>query len=100
MILTDLGCWFPMPRLAAYLGAPPGKTRVFVYTLCEDCERRDPGGSAVEGRIIADRRTKLAAADAGLALVEGAVRFGSPEDFARFGSAWERHEPPAPAASR
>ena len=52
------GCLFPTPRLAAYLGAPPGKTRVFVYTPCEDCERRDPGGRAVEERILADRRTK------------------------------------------
>jgi len=94
------GCWFPTPPIAAYLGDPPGETRVVVYALCEDCQRRAPGGSAVEERLLAARRTALAAADAGLALVAGAVRFESPEDRARFGAAWQRHEPPAPEASR
>jgi hypothetical protein len=94
------GCWFPTPPIAAYLGAPPGKIRVVIYALCEDCHHHDPGGSVVAERILAERRTALAAADAGLALVAGAVQFGSPEDVARFGAAWQRHEPPAPEASR
>jgi hypothetical protein len=86
----NAGCWFPDSRLASYLGAPPGKDRVFVYSLCDGCHATD-----VEERFLAERRTRLAAADARLEVSDGVVIFSGPEDLERFSTAWDRHEPPA-----
>ena len=87
------GCWIPTPRLAVYPGAPPGKDRAVVYSLCSDCWHRDGVLGAVWG---SDPRRSSRRTGRGLALVDRIVRFGTPEDVARFAAAWERFSPPRP----
>jgi hypothetical protein len=53
----------------------------------------DPG-DRVEGKILRGRRTRVAAAEAGLEVAGEFALFGSPADLGRFLAAFARNAPP------
>ena len=47
-----VGTWFVAPEFGRTIGVPDGKTRVYVYRLCEDCGARAKDGDAWTDRMI------------------------------------------------
>jgi hypothetical protein len=48
----DVGIFVPKPRISDRLGAPPGKLRVAVYSLCNPCGDRPGLQDRVDGVIL------------------------------------------------
>ena len=88
------GIWSPTPSLAGYLGAAEGEHETFVYGLCDECMDKPDPGDRVEEKILRGRRTRLAAAEAGLEVAGGFALYGSPADLERFLAAFARNAPP------
>jgi hypothetical protein len=61
---ANVGVWQPSPEHQRRLGAPEGKTRVLIYTLCRSCAAKPDSIGRVEDRALAtaERRRKALAA--------------------------------------
>lgn len=91
---SRVGAWFPTDRYSRYLGAPPGKTRVVPYALCDACHTAPDSMRTVEDAILLQRQARLAAAEVGLSIEAGFLPFGNQADLERFAAAYDRNAPP------
>jgi hypothetical protein len=48
------GIFVPKPPARFRFGTPPGKTRLFRYSLCRRCHRKRGVGQRVEAKLLAD----------------------------------------------
>ena len=48
------GVFIPKPHARLRFAVPPGKTRLFRYSLCRRCHRKRGVGQLVEAKLLAD----------------------------------------------
>lgn len=90
----NAGFWAPIASLSRYLGGPPDKQRMIVYALCNQCYTHPDRSERIELEILNNHRTRVAAREAGLEIVDGMIALDSPEAMRRFSEAFERNAPP------
>jgi hypothetical protein len=62
---TLVGVWQPSPTWQPRVGAPEGKTRLVIYSLCAPCAARADAGTRVENLVLATAARRRAALAAG-----------------------------------
>jgi hypothetical protein len=59
---TTVGTFVPPESLSKQLGAPEGKTRVFPYGICDECQKQPGWLDEVEKKIVKSMTIQLVSA--------------------------------------